>query len=404
MPDADEAMARLVERWAAQNKVEVQADFFSPTTTQPIITWAAEAQARTGHDVMQGGSGLVTTYADLLTSPDELVARLQAQYGPVDPAAAQVANIEGRWVAVPTYKGSNLYPCLGRIDLFNRHVGLDLHGTFPATNGMGPGYDDWTWDAFLLAAERCHHAGVPFGLPISVCDDAIGWLSPVFLAFGAALVDAKGRTTLDSDATRAALDYIRRLAAFLPDSVYSWDNASNNRAMAAGGTALIVNPPSAWAQAIKDAPQVGSQCWHFPMPAGPEGRFANGNMHFWGIWSFSRNQSAAGDLIEWLSQRPQAEQICTADSGFDLPPFVSMTDFNVWTDAGPPVGTLSNYPVKPGHHATLTPTLYPAPRALALAINNAGILPNLVARVTKGGESADAAIAWARAELDGIRR
>jgi ABC-type glycerol-3-phosphate transport system substrate-binding protein len=269
---------------------------------------------------------------------------------------------------------------------------------------MGPGYDDWTWDAFLLAAERCHHAGVPFGLPISVCDDALGWLNPVFLAFGAALVDAEEHTTVDSDETRAALDYLRRLAAYLPDSVYSWDNASNNRALVAGGTALIVNQPSAWAQAIKDAPQVGSQCWHFPMPAGPKGRFASGNTHFWGIWSFSPNQSAAGDLIEWLSQRPQAEEICTADSGFDLPPFVSMTDFKVWTDAGPPVGTLSNYPVKSGHHATLTPSLYPAPRPLALSIYNAGILPNLVARVTKGRESADTAIAWARAELDGIRR
>jgi ABC-type glycerol-3-phosphate transport system substrate-binding protein len=221
VPGADEAMARLVERWAAQSKVEVQADFFSPTTSQTVMTWAAEAQARTGHDVLQGPSSLVTPYASLLAPANDLVARLQARNGALDPSVAQVGTIEGRWIGVPTYKGSNLYPCVGRVDLFDRLVGLDLRRTFPAANDMGPGYDEWTWDAFLLAAERCHHAGVPFGLPISVCEDAVGWLNPVFLAFGAALLDAEGRTAVDSDATRTALDYLRRLAAFLPDSVYS---------------------------------------------------------------------------------------------------------------------------------------------------------------------------------------
>lgn len=59
----------------------------------------------------------------------------------------------------------------------------------------------------------------------------------------------------------------------------------------------IMNPPSAWAQAVIDQPQVGSQCWHFPQPSGPKGRFINYFPQFWAIWQFSKNKSAAKELI-----------------------------------------------------------------------------------------------------------
>ena len=94
---------------------------------------------------------------------------------------------------------------------------------------------------------------------------------------------------------------MKRLAPYLPPDVYSWDNASNNRALVGGRSALIVNPPSAWAQAVKDRPDIGSQCWHFPTPAGPKGRFIYYEPFFMGVWSFSSNKSAAFELIEWLS-------------------------------------------------------------------------------------------------------
>ena len=50
------------------------------------------------------------------------------------------------------------------------------------------------------------------------------------------------------------LELIRRTSAFLPPDVYAWDNASNNRALISGKSALIMNPPSAWAVAKRDNP------------------------------------------------------------------------------------------------------------------------------------------------------
>jgi hypothetical protein len=57
--------------------------------------------------------------------------------------------------------------------------------------------------------------------------------------------------------------------------------------------ALILNPPSAWAVAKRDAPQIAEQLWTHGMPAGPKGRFVAFLPFFWGIWSFSKNKPAA---------------------------------------------------------------------------------------------------------------
>ena len=264
---------------------------------------------------------------------------------------------------MPAYAGGGIFSCIGHIDIFRQAVGIDLREVFPTTPEMGPDYDRWTWDTFLQAAEQCSKAGRPFGLPISNCGDTTGWLAGLIRGDGAELVDAAGNITVDPDAMRTVARYVKRLAPYLPADVYSWDNASNNRALVGGRGASIVNPPSAWTQAVKDRPDIGSQCWHFLTPAGPKGRFIYYFPFFMGVWSFSSNKSAAFELIEWLSQREQAESVCTAERGYNVPPFVSMSDFKVWEKEGP-LGTLSNYPIKPGHYATATLPYAPAPMAL----------------------------------------
>jgi hypothetical protein len=93
-------------------------------------------------------------------------------------------------------------PC-ARIDLFNQYVGLDLTRMYPA--GAPPDQElaeRWTWDAFLLAAEKCAKGGHPFGMPLSTWSDAVNWVGAVFAAYGAQLVDADGKITVKSDVRR----------------------------------------------------------------------------------------------------------------------------------------------------------------------------------------------------------
>ena len=105
-----------------------------------------------------------------------------------------------------------------------------------------------------------------------------------------------------------------------------------------------MNPPSAWAVAKRDAPQVAEQLWTFDPPAGPKGRYDPFLPYFWGIWSFSANKPAAKSLLTFLSQRPQVEQLVAAGQGYDLPAFAKLHDFKTWADEGPPKGTLYSYP------------------------------------------------------------
>ena len=101
---------------------------------------------------------------------------------------------------------------------------------------------------------------------------------------------------------RQALDYYSRLARFFPPDAPAWDNTSNNKWLISGRGALILNPPSAWAVAKRDAPQVAEQLWTHGMPSGPKGRFAPCLPFFWGVWNFSKNKEAAKSLLVHLSQ------------------------------------------------------------------------------------------------------
>ena len=89
-------------------------------------------------------------------------------------------------------------------------------------------------------------------------------------------------------------------------------------------SALIFNPPSAWAVAKRDAPTVAADCWTFPAPTGPKGRFLPTLSFFWGVYNFSQNKSAAKDLIVYLMQRDQVEERCIASEGYDIPPYAGL--------------------------------------------------------------------------------
>jgi ABC-type glycerol-3-phosphate transport system substrate-binding protein len=219
------------------------------------------------------------------------------------------------------------------------------------------------------------------------------------------MMDDKGNVTIRGNAKlRTAVEYMVKLSRFLPNDVWAWDDASNNRALISGRSALIFNPPSAWAVAKRDNPQVSENCWTVPMPAGPEGRFTPYLPYFWGIWNFSRNKTAAKGLLEFLSERTSAERQTTTSNGYDIPPFLSMSDFAIWENEGPPKGTVFNYPQKAHHNARTSVAFAPAPAEFAVQAYTNGLNTKMIARIAQAGETVDQALAWAERELNVIRR
>jgi hypothetical protein len=189
---------------------------------------------------------------------------------------------------------------------------------------------------------------------------------------------------------------------WLPPDVAAWDDASNNKFLVSGQGSLIMNPPSAWAVAKRDAPQVAENCWTHGMPAGPKGRFGPFLPFFWGIWNFSKNVSAAKSLVVALSQAPVVESMVVASGGYDLPSFENLTKFKVWADESPPKGTLFHYP-DPYHHQTLSVACAPAPHKIAEQMYNQGIQTQMAVRFFKG-EPLEKTLAWAEGEIEGFMR
>lgn len=403
VPSANPVLVRLCKEWAEQEKVDLQVDLITTIGGKLSLTAAAERQGRTGHDLLSFNGWQLAAYYDSLEPVDDVVHDLIQRNGPIDAAVSNLAQSDGHWRAVPFTPGSQILPPCGRIDMLKSHAGLDVTQIFPAGAAADKALvDGWTWDAFLAAAEKCHKAGFPFGLPLGTTGDSTNWIGALCNAFGAVAVDAKGDIAIRSDGTRQVLEYVKRLAAFLPPDVVAWDDASNNRWLISGKGALILNGPSAWAVAKRDAPTVAEQCWTFAMPKGPKGRFVSFTPFLAGIWQFSKNKSAAKSLLAHLSTREAIQQLVAASQGFDLPPFVKFNDFDTWAEQAPPKGTIYNYPSRGDQVQVITAS--PAPPPIAAQIYAQATMPRMIARYVKGGSSMDQAITWAEGELEGYSR
>jgi ABC-type glycerol-3-phosphate transport system substrate-binding protein len=403
VPAGNDAMRKVVNEWANKNQVEVRLDFLTAIGNKIDLTMGAEAIARTGHDIFAFDIWTVHQWSDKLTPVDDVMASLIDKHGPVAKPNEYLAKIQGHWMAVPTGSGSAPLPPCARISMLKKFAGIDVPAWYPAHQVAPPEADDWTYDTQLKAAEACHKAGFPFGMGCGATTDSVQTWGATFGAFGADLVDAEGNIVVDSDNVRQALEYARKMLQFLPADTVSYDDASNNRALISGKSAMIWNPPSAWAVAKRDAPDVAADCWTFPNPKGPKGRLVPLRPYFWGIWDFAQNKNAAKDLLHYLMERPQVEYLDTAVIGYDIPPFLSMSDFKIWSEVEPPTGTVFNYPVRPWHQAEYYVTGSSAPADVAVQMWNRGTIPTMVAKLY-AGQSIDQAIDWAKGELEGFVR
>src|ERR1700744_4628426 len=76
VPDANKASTDLINEWAGKEKVAVQIDYITSNGRKDEITIAAEAQAKSGHDLLRMATWWPHAQTELLEPMDDVMKDL----------------------------------------------------------------------------------------------------------------------------------------------------------------------------------------------------------------------------------------------------------------------------------------------------------------------------------------
>lgn len=290
--------------WGAKHGVDVTVDHISTTDLPSRI--AAEASARSGHDLVLANSP-PAAFEKLAIDHSDIYRDVEKRYGkPVDLAVKCTRNPRtGRYFAFAV----SYTPVLGnyRMDLW-RQAGLP----------NGPG----NWEELRTAVKKIRDlSGHPCGLGLSQEDDSNCSLRALLWSFGASEVDENGTVTINSRQTIEALKFMRALhrESQLAE-VFTWDVASNNRAMLSGRASYVFNGISVARTAEKQDPEMAKKIGLCLPLAGPARRLAPPQpVCCYMIWQFSRNREDAQQFI--IDYAAASDAAFMASEFYNLPCF-----------------------------------------------------------------------------------
>ena len=224
--DPDEVFFRAnTKKFTDTTGIDVRVDFVSWEDLRPQT--AVTANTGAGPDIIIGFSADPQIYATKLVDMSDLAGYLGAKYG----GWFQLAQLYGtkwgtkEWLSIPM--GGSTGPTVYRMSWLK-----------------AVGYDKVPDDLndFLTLCQKLKESGHPAGFALGhAVGDANGFADWLLWTHGAALTDAQGKVSLDSKETAAALNYARDLYPHLISGTMSWNDASNNKAFAAGDISMTFN-------------------------------------------------------------------------------------------------------------------------------------------------------------------
>lgn len=385
IPDVDKELRAHAEEFGKLKGVTVRVD--TVDLKQFVAKKAAEAQAQSGHDIIQNYGADPLMYDNLLLDVSELVADLGKQYGGWIKLAEEVCKVGAAWKAVPWYYYP--YPLVVRTDLLKK-----VNEPLPDS-----------WDDVLRAGKKLKALGKPVGIQLGHSRDGNAAMLALLWSYGASVTSKDGKTvTLNSPETRKAIDFMVRLYkdAFA-DDVISWDDAANNRAMLAGTISMTFNSPSIYKTALtrnlkveESGEPLASALDHILPPKGPVGRFAFADTLSLGIWKFAKNADLAREFLKFHFQEKQQNKFLDVAVGYNTPFLQTYRKHPVFT-SDPRVNYVGK--IAEFEHALG----YPGPMtAQAQQIWDLYIINDMFAFAVTGKKTPDDAIKWAEGEIKAI--
>jgi ABC-type glycerol-3-phosphate transport system substrate-binding protein len=79
VPGANQTCTDLVNEWSAKEKVEVSIDYITSQGNKDLVTIAAEAQTKSGHDILAMPTWWPHAYSELIEPVNDIMAADQAE-------------------------------------------------------------------------------------------------------------------------------------------------------------------------------------------------------------------------------------------------------------------------------------------------------------------------------------
>lgn len=389
VPVHDEWFSAFVTEWGEANGVSTQVDYIN--TAEVPTTFAAEIAAQEGHDLVEHIASLGQFEKSVVDMTD-LIAEAAARHG-------EMSGICTR---------SSYNPTTGKNYSF-------VHGYAPDPGDYrkslweavelpnGP----TSWQELLDGGSRIkNEQGVQLGIGMSNEIDSNMAAQALLWAFDAAVQDENENVIVNSPETIAAVEHMAQLYnnAMTPE-VFGWNAASNNQLLVAGQASYILNSISAYRAAQDQNPEVADDIYFAGPLVGPNGTaLANGHAVYNAmIPTYSKNQDTAREFILHLVNNYKAKT--QASKLYDFPGFPSLApelfDAGGWLESDPygsnPVDKLS---VLKGANDWSTNIGHPGPaNAVMGSVFGEFVLPNMLARVARGEQTAQESVAEAETQV-----
>jgi multiple sugar transport system substrate-binding protein len=276
---------QYIKEWGEKNDTEVIVD----NVGIPAIntTAAAEVSAKKGHDLFLF-LWPKPVYEDEVIDHREIYEEVEKKYGkPIDLAIKSTFNPKTK-----KYFGfSDSYvpdPINWRKSLFDEV-------------GMKPD----TWDDVRIAGKKIKDKrNIPVGIGLAQEIDTAMAMRAILYSFGGSEQDEQGRLVLGSKNTVEAVKFVKALyQETMSPEVFSWDASSNNRAMLAGRSSLVLNAISVTREAenknlMVDGKPIGDDIWLAKPAKGPVRRMGLEHvMNVYVIWKFAENIAGAKKFL-----------------------------------------------------------------------------------------------------------
>ncbi len=384
--NANDVLARQIEAWAKERKVDAEMDWATFGDREPKFVAAIEAG--NPPDLAEMHILGPTRYKAALRDVSKLAGDMGRAKGGMLPFAETATKLDGKFLGVPRYAMITVF--------YIRKDIMEAKGAKPPK----------VYDPDVIEfAKKTQDPGKDlygFGQTLNRSDDGDGFMENILWDYGGGSWDKDGKPALGTafkeqnlKALQFAVDTIQK-HKIQPPGVMGWTDVSNNEAYMAGKLVTTNNGASLYYAMVAKKHEMASKTLLVLTPGGPAGSFVGSSCYNWGIFNKTKHADLCEDLIRWMEDEKHFNEYVQVSIGQAGPVYKARVDNPYWKSDPNFEAIVQNIlrSVTYGHPGPMTPA--------AVEVRAQHILTDMAGRVVTGGLSPEAALKEAHARVEEI--